>query len=119
MTNRPRTPHSPETKYDAILVAAGMAIGLLGQQWSLRQLADFMLDRSVTIVVSSDEPGPIRLAAEDLASDFEKVLGTRPKIVTRMEDAGPQTIVVGELDQLSPGDAAQGLERARIVFDRR
>jgi hypothetical protein len=68
-----------------------------------------MLDRSVTIVVSSDEPQPVRLAAEDLAGDFAKVLGARPNIVTRVEGAGQQAIVVSELDRLSSAMRPKGL----------
>jgi hypothetical protein len=44
-----------------------------------------------------------------LAGDFEKVLGTRPQIVTRMEDAGQELVVVSELNQLSPGMRPRGL----------
>ena len=116
MTDRP--PRRILHRLGTTLVVAGMATGSLGQRGH-QATGDFMLDRSVTIVVSSDEPEPVRLAAEDLAGDFEKVLGARPNIVTRVEDAGQQAIVVGELGNLSPGDAAQGIECARIVFDRR
>jgi hypothetical protein len=106
MTGRPprRILHSLGT----MLVIAGMATGSLGQRGH-QATGDFMLDRSVAIVVSSDEPQPVRLAAEDLAGDFEKVLGTRPNIVTRVEDAGQQAIVVSELDRLSPGMRPRGL----------
>jgi hypothetical protein len=85
-----------------------MATGSLGQR-GRQATSDFVLDRSVTIVVSSDEPGPVRLAAEDLAGDFAKVLGTRPNIVARVEDAGQKAIVVGELGNLSSASCPKGL----------
>ena len=90
------------------LLVAGMANGSMAQR-AHQATGDLMLDRSVTIVVSSAEPGPVRLAAEDLAGDFAKVLGTRPNIVTRVEDAGQQRIVVGELGQLPPAMPPKGL----------
>lgn len=61
------------------------------------------LDASVTILESANASGPVRLATEDLASDFEKVLGAKPKIVTAVEDAGPLTIVVAEPGKLPSG----------------
>jgi hypothetical protein len=99
MTDRP--PRRILQRLGTTLLVTGMATGSLGQRGN-QATGDFVLDRSVTIVVSSDEPGPVRLAAEDLAGDFAKVLGTRPNIVTRVQDAGQEAIVVGELDNLSP-----------------
>lgn len=55
-----------------------------------------VLDRTVTLFTSPDEGEPIQKAAEDLAADFQAVLGTRPKIVHRIEDSGPLTIFIGE-----------------------
>jgi len=106
MTDRP--PRRILQKLGTTLLVTGMATGSLGQRGN-QATSDFVLDRSVTIVVSSDEPGPVRLAAEDLAGDFAKLLGTRPNIVTRMEDAGQQTIMVGELGNLSPALRPKGL----------
>lgn len=60
------------------------------------------LDANVTILESPDTPGPIQKAAQDLSTDFEKVLGRRLRIVNREEDAGAVTILVGELSKL-PG----------------
>jgi hypothetical protein len=55
-----------------------------------------VLDGAVTIFTSSEEPEPIQLAAADLAADWEAVLGARPKIVHRTEDAGRTTILIAE-----------------------
>ncbi|HKW32696.1 MAG TPA: glycosyl hydrolase 115 family protein [Candidatus Acidoferrum sp.] len=43
-----------------------------------------------------EEGEPIQEAAEDLAADFQAVLGTRPRIIHRSEDSGPLTIFIGE-----------------------
>ena len=89
MTDRP--PRRILHRLGTTLLVAGMATGSLGQRGH-QATGDFMLDRSVTIVVSSDEPQPVRLAAEDLAGDFAEVLGTRPNIVTRVEDAAARLL---------------------------
>ena len=54
-----------------------------------------VLDRSVTLFTRPEEGEPIQKAAEDLAADFQVVLG-RPKIIHRAEDSGPITIFIGE-----------------------
>ena len=58
------------------------------------------LDSSVTILTSTDAPVPIQKAANDLASDFQKVLGKKPRIVTSRGEAGPVTIWIGEQSQI-------------------
>ena len=55
-----------------------------------------VVDSSTTILISGDAQEPIQKAAQDLASDFEKVFGKKPKIVTGREQAGPVTILIGE-----------------------
>ena len=59
-----------------------------------------ILDSKVTILESPDEPLPIRRAVEDLANDFQKVLGTAPRIVTHEEDAGAMIVLVGEQSKI-------------------
>ncbi len=59
-----------------------------------------IISGSVTILESPTEPGPIRLAAQDLASDFQKAFGRRPKIVTRREQAASTTILIGEPSEI-------------------
>jgi hypothetical protein len=107
MTDRPafRVLH----RLGTMLVVAAVASVALGQRAAHRGEGEFGLDHSVTILVSGDEPGPVQLAVADLASDFEKVLGSRPNIVTRMEDAGPETILVGEVDKLPSAMRPTGL----------
>jgi len=55
-----------------------------------------VLDANVTILESPNAPAPIQRAAEDLATDFGKALGKKPRIVRHEEDAGPVTILIGE-----------------------
>ena len=43
-------------------------------------------ERTATIVVAEDEPGFVRLAAEDLASDVQKITGKRPEVVAGGKD---------------------------------
>jgi hypothetical protein len=62
-----------------------------------------LLDATTTILIGADELPPVAEAAEDLASDFEKVLGQKPRIVHRREDAGPATVVIGYRSTLLEG----------------
>jgi hypothetical protein len=63
--------------------------------------SQIVLKSPVTILVDSAEPAPIAEAAQDLASDFEKVLGSRPRIVSRPEDAAPVTIFIAYKSELA------------------
>lgn len=60
-----------------------------------------VLDATLTIIRSPDEPEPVRLAIQDLADDFQAVLGTRPAIVDRKEDAAAVAILAGEQSRIS------------------
>jgi len=42
-----------------------------------------VLDSAITILESADAPEPLQRAAQDLATDLEKVLGKKPRVVTR------------------------------------
>jgi Glycosyl hydrolase family 115 len=59
-----------------------------------RPAAPMVVDAATTIVVGADQPGPVAEAARDLASDMQKVFGTRPRIVPRRDDAKGTAIVV-------------------------
>ena len=61
-----------------------------------RPVARPVLDRTVTLFTSPEEGEPIQKGAEDLAADFRAVLGSRPKIIHRIEDSGRLTIFIGE-----------------------
>src|SRR5262249_61732890 len=58
--------------------------------------APVVLDATTTLIVGADEPGPVMEAARDLTADFEKVIGRRPRIVQRREEAsGPAGGIAG------------------------
>src|SRR3989442_14936213 len=71
---------------------------------------------TVTILLSSEEPGPIVEAAQDLQSDFAKVLGKKPRIVRHMEDAAPVTVLIGEESKLPEGLRSAGLTEPESFF---
>jgi hypothetical protein len=71
--------------------------------------ASIMMDSTVTIFLSPQEPGPIQEAAKDLQNDFARVLGRKPRIVSRAEDASSVTIWIGEKFNLPDGMRPEGL----------
>jgi len=56
--------------------------------------AQVYIDRTTAIVVGPDERPAVAAAADDLAADFEKVFGQKPRIVHRREEAGTTAVVV-------------------------
>lgn len=63
------------------------------------------VDSGTTILLDSGQPVPIRLGAQDLASDMEKVFGAAPKIVASEAQAGEVSIVLGdEVPGVAPAD---------------
>lgn len=69
-------------------------------------------DRSATVFVPASEPECVRLAAEDLVSDAEKITGQKLALVRSAEDCGENGVVMISLDRpesaallekLSPG----------------
>ena len=67
-----------------------------------------VLDSTVTILLGPDETSPLTEAAKDLAGDFEKALGKKPRIVHRKEDAAAVTILIGVQDKLPEGMRSEG-----------
>jgi Glycosyl hydrolase family 115 len=53
-----------------------------------------VIDSSVTIVESQQEPGPVQRATADLLGDFSKVFGQAPKLVHQLQDAGSTVILI-------------------------
>ena len=93
-----------------ILVAALTAgCGMTAFAQSPAAASAAVLDSRVTILESPNEPMPIQRAAADLASDLEKVLGKEPKIVSRNQDAGPMTILIGERSEIPQSMRPPGL----------
>jgi hypothetical protein len=62
-----------------------------------------VLDATTTILLGADEAPAIAAAVDDLASDMEKVLGRRPRIAQRPEEAGTSAIVVGNQSKILAG----------------
>ncbi len=56
--------------------------------------SNVVIDSSVTIVESADEPAPVRRATEDLLSDLGKVFGQTPSIANHMEGSGQVAILI-------------------------
>lgn len=54
-----------------------------------------IVDSNVALLVGPEEPGPVELAVEDLAADFQKVFGKKPAIVHSPRGAAPVTILIG------------------------
>jgi hypothetical protein len=61
------------------------------------------IDGSSVLVEAAGEPRPVHRATEDLRSDFAKVFGRAPRVVTRLEDAGPKAILIGQNANLPAG----------------
>ncbi len=59
---------------------------------------EITVNGSTTILVLDSQPGPVKRAAQDLASDMQKVFGTAPRVITSAAEAGPVTIVLGDED---------------------
>ncbi|MGH9739709.1 MAG: glycosyl hydrolase 115 family protein [Candidatus Acidiferrales bacterium] len=73
------------------------------------------LNGDVTILVSPQQPGPVDLAAKDLAVDMRKVFGREPKIVSNEQDAGPVTIVMGDAATGAPAAHSSAPEAFSIT----
>ena len=94
------------------LVCAGLFSLTLGASSQPAQKAvasvglGLMVSSRTAIVVETQAHGPVRVAAEDLASDMSKVFGARPKIVSTVEAAGETPIVIHEGTEGSrPGES--------------
>jgi hypothetical protein len=61
------------------------------------------VNSSVSIVESTQEPGPVHRATQDLLSDFTKVFGHAPKLVSSLDEAGPVAIVIAQSGNVPAG----------------
>ncbi len=76
---------------------------------AMAQPRPVVLNGTVTILQSPGEPAPVHRAAEDLANDFQSVTGKRPAIISRAQDAGAVTIMIGEKQRLPEAMRPPGL----------
>ncbi len=51
--------------------------------------AQVAINSATTLLIDPNEPAPVQMAARDLASDLEKVFGSRIQVVHRPGDAKP------------------------------
>ena len=89
------------------LACAGIRLAFAGPQTTSpgrsnqgARHSTIVLDSTVTILESADAPVPVQQAAEDLAVDFARVVGAKPRIVHREEDTGPLTIFISQQSKL-------------------
>ena len=80
------------------VLALGFVCGLV---LTSKANAQVIVDRTTAIVVDTGESPAVATAADDLASDFEKVFGQKARIVHRREEAGTTAVVI----RTSSGDA--------------
>jgi hypothetical protein len=83
---------------------------------SAAQAPHVSIDGAATIVESAQEPGPVKLATEDLRHDFAKVLGREPKLVNDLSGAGPVAIVIAQRDRVTGVDCATTADREAFAF---
>jgi hypothetical protein len=74
-----------------------------------------ILNGNVTILLEPSQPEPVQLAAQDLASDLDKVFGRQPRVVSEEDEAGPVTIVLGDEASGAPADHASAPEAFSIT----
>ncbi|HEY0316459.1 MAG TPA: glycosyl hydrolase 115 family protein [Sphingomonas sp.] len=74
------------------------------------------IDAGVKILEPADAAGPIRKAADDLASDLQKVFGARPAIVHDPAAAGPDTIEIAPSTGGAPESFAITARAGHVVL---
>ena len=84
------------------IVAAGTMV-VVGGEAASAQSAGPAISGAITIVESAQEKGPVQRATKDLQSDFKKVFGQTPKLVSDIKDAGPVTILIAERENVPAG----------------
>lgn len=84
------------------IVAAGTMV-VVGGEAARAQSAGPAISGAITIVESAQEKGPVQRATKDLQSDFKRVFGQTPKLVSDIKDAGPVTILIAERENVPAG----------------
>ena len=96
----------------ALILGFGtVAWGTIGQHAAPATTGSVVLDSTVALQLSPHEPPPVAAAAQDLAADFEKVLGKKPRIITGVEGGATASVVIGEAAGAWTIDAAATAQR--------
>jgi hypothetical protein len=94
----------PFRHFTRLLVLLLCTAPLHGQTARQGRSGGLDVDGHATIVVTANEPRPVHTAAQDLAEDFYKVFGTRPRIISSSEGGSEApagaTILIGQASQL-------------------
>ncbi|MGH9598233.1 MAG: glycosyl hydrolase 115 family protein, partial [Terracidiphilus sp.] len=71
----------------------------------------------MTIVESPEEPQPVQRATQDLLGDFARVFGQPPRLVDRLQDAGPVAILIADRTRIPAGlDCATTADNEAFAF---
>jgi Glycosyl hydrolase family 115 len=89
----------------AIIIVGLLEFGL--QPAAQGQPAHIAINANVTIVESTQEPGPVRRATKDLLADFTKVFGRAPKLVNQLDQGGPVTVLIAQSANVPAGVGCQ------------
>lgn len=85
-----------------IALAAGiLSLCLAAPAWTQSQ--QIAIDGSATLVEAAQAPVPEQRATQDLRNDFAKVFGREPRLVNRLEDAGPLAILIAQRGSVPAG----------------
>src|SRR5208282_3264339 len=88
------------------MVKQTLALIIFLQVMAVGVHAQVAINSATTLLIDPNEPVPVQKAARDLASDMEKVFGTRVQVVHRPADAKATTIWIG-----LKGELPKGIER--------
>ena len=70
--------------------------GQAARKTTAQRVRGTVVDAQTALVLGAGTKGPVRLAAEDLASDMQKVFGVKPRILSSLDDASGTAIVIHE-----------------------
>src|SRR6201987_15042 len=91
-------------RFSFIALIASVAVWVLAALPAAgAQKTGVVIDSSVTIVESAEEPGRVRRATDDLRNDFLKVFGQTPGLVSTLEEAGPVAILIADRSRVHAG----------------
>jgi Ni/Co efflux regulator RcnB len=95
----------PARILSAALLSLLPAAFLLPAHPATAQSSRIAVNSSITLVESASEPGPVHRATQDLKSDFTKVFGAAPKVVTTLDEAGSTAILIAQNGNVPAGAA--------------